>query len=599
MFCQFCGSRIPDGTVECPSCGSKMNSNRRQNSSSRGGGRYSAKKPKRGFGRIFRNLLLIVVAVVIVFIAFMLFADTPDYVSIVKNGHLGTYTDMTVREMLEVSKWGYEQTWDSGVTNDGKELVEVKFSSPGEEPTTIQFIMLDDAVFKLSAYVDPKLPIEKSTDLLFYINSLYYAEKLPEAMESEFKQADLLSLMKTTPANAVMYGASHDYTGDRAHLFKLFGEDELEVSVYDLMDVYGAGVNELFYGGDSLDSYDVDLSKVFGDVEPQETVQSTQPDIPNIPDVSKCKSYTVDELLQELGQNALRAERKYQGQYILLTGKICGFESNGEYFLLGEISDDSYSPGISCYIKSEKILDILLEKNEGDPLTIQCMVTRVHEDYQYSVDVLSIVESTLTTPVKPEYQESIQTSDNPQFGSVLRSAGEIRIRSGPSTSYADIGRLKGGTQVTIYEQQQEASGRWWGRMDDGWVCMDYIVFGEDTSVAPPNFNSGVSGSNSIVGIYGGDSGSVKIGYNDYNGSYFAQIEIIRLASFELDGYFDTNSRVLYLSGKDVVICDEWSSIDIALTFDINANNMTLAVEHSTNGMLPVGYSEVYTRARNE
>lgn len=238
------------------------------------------------------------------------------------------------------------------------------------------------------------------------------------------------------------------------------------------------------------------------------------------------------------------------------------------------------------------------------PLTEQEVLPQVTNAKDVTVPAPTVTEERPTIPATEEIIEppAVQTeapSSNSQIGSVLRSAGEVRIRSGPSTSYEDIGRLKGGTPIRIYEQQQEASGRWWGRMDDGWVCMDYIVFGEDSSVAPPNSNSEMNGSNSIIGIYGGDSGSVKIGYNEYDGSYFAQIEIIRLTSLELDGYFDTNTRTLYLSGRDVVICDEWSSIDIALTFDAYSENMTLVVDHSTNEMLPVGYAEVYTRAWNE
>ena len=70
-----------------------------------------------------------------------------------------------------------------------------------------------------------------------------------------------------------------------------------------------------------------------------------------------------------------------------------------------------------------------------------------------------------------------------QTGTVLRSAGELRIRSGAGTNYSEIGRLKGGDPVTIYEQKT-VNGMTWGNIGDGWVSMNYIVFGEDTSLAP-------------------------------------------------------------------------------------------------------------------
>ena len=68
-------------------------------------------------------------------------------------------------------------------------------------------------------------------------------------------------------------------------------------------------------------------------------------------------------------------------------------------------------------------------------------------------------------------------------GTVLRSAGQLKVRSGAGTNYTEIGRLQGGDTVTIYEQQN-ANGMTWGNIGYGWVSMDYIVFGVDNSQAP-------------------------------------------------------------------------------------------------------------------
>lgn len=62
----------------------------------------------------------------------------------------------------------------------------------------------------------------------------------------------------------------------------------------------------------------------------------------------------------------------------------------------------------------------------------------------------------------------------------------LRVRSGPSTGYSVVDRLKNGTRVTILEQKT-AGSMVWGRIDKGWVSMDYIVLDEkqETEVTPP------------------------------------------------------------------------------------------------------------------
>lgn len=56
---------------------------------------------------------------------------------------------------------------------------------------------------------------------------------------------------------------------------------------------------------------------------------------------------------------------------------------------------------------------------------------------------------------------------------VKLSVGELRIRSGPDTSYIEVGRLYGGEILTVTELQQ-TGGTQWGRISQGWICMDYV-----------------------------------------------------------------------------------------------------------------------------
>lgn len=57
----------------------------------------------------------------------------------------------------------------------------------------------------------------------------------------------------------------------------------------------------------------------------------------------------------------------------------------------------------------------------------------------------------------------------------------LRVRSGPGTSYAVCGYLYNGDAVTVTEQKTAGSTTW-GKMEKGWVSMDYIVL--DTQEEP-------------------------------------------------------------------------------------------------------------------
>lgn len=98
----------------------------------------------------------------------------------VKTGYLSEYTDMTVSEFLE----GYyglmydEIEWDGGTTDSDKLLVQVKFSDTNEifDPTTIQFTMLDEECFEVTAMVDPSMSTKKPTDVAALLNNAYYMQ---------------------------------------------------------------------------------------------------------------------------------------------------------------------------------------------------------------------------------------------------------------------------------------------------------------------------------------------------------------------------------------------------------------------------------------
>ena len=122
----------------------------------------------------------------------------------------------------------------------------------------------------------------------------------------------------------------------------------------------------------------------------------------------------------------------------------------------------------------------------------------------------------------------------------------LRIRSGPGTSYAVAGHLKPNDKVEILEQKKVGSVTW-GRIDKGWISMDYIVL-----------DSGSTGNT-------GSSGESVMG--TVNVKEFLRIRSGPGASYVVAGYLKPNDRVEILEQRKVGnttwgrISKGWISLD--------------------------------------
>jgi len=98
---------------------------------------------------------------------------------------------------------------------------------------------------------------------------------------------------------------------------------------------------------------------------------------------------TVDEMIDALDNNALKATKTYKDQYVELTGRLGNIDSDGKYFTLdllsGEISFDS----VSCRIQ-EKHLDQVMEFSENQEVTVTGTVVSVGDIMGYTLKVDTI-----------------------------------------------------------------------------------------------------------------------------------------------------------------------------------------------------------------
>ena len=169
-----------------------------------------------------------------------------------------------------------------------------------------------------------------------------------------------------------------------------------------------------------------------------------------------------------------------------------------------------------------------------------------------------------------------------QIGTVLRSAGELRIRSGAGTNYSEIGRLKGGDPVTIYEQKT-VNGMTWGNIGDGWVSMDYIVFGEDNSVAPQSQKA------DYFGDWITDDEKLYMNITQYGNG--ANIRVVNTIADNVDmtwtmyGEFDEHGALRYWNGvrKDHSMGTETLKYSNGEGAIVVSNGLTLSWHESAEG----------------
>lgn len=96
----------------------------------------------------------------------------------------------------------------------------------------------------------------------------------------------------------------------------------------------------------------------------------------------------LQDMLDDLDANALKAEKTYKNKYVEVKGKIANFDSSGSYITIEPVNADEWNfETVMCYIKNDAQLDYLLEKEVGDVVTIKGKIISVGEVLGYSINI--------------------------------------------------------------------------------------------------------------------------------------------------------------------------------------------------------------------
>ncbi|WP_455034217.1 OB-fold protein [Lachnoanaerobaculum gingivalis] len=99
--------------------------------------------------------------------------------------------------------------------------------------------------------------------------------------------------------------------------------------------------------------------------------------------------YTVDDLMAQLEENALKASNDHKGENVRITGKLGVIDSSGKYITLYPNTDFAIT-GIQCYIKNDDTKSKVAELSKDSLVTLTGKITDVGEVLGYSLNIDNI-----------------------------------------------------------------------------------------------------------------------------------------------------------------------------------------------------------------
>lgn len=175
-------------------------------------------------------------------------------IATVQNGYLGEYTDITVKEILDLTILHSQQEWKSERMSSDVTIVRAKYYEEGydELSTTIEFMVLNGECFKITNYSENMSDSANNYDLLLAMNTNYlmtYVSQNRDVIGDYQAEKALVAKFNDISASAIQYGASANYNGDRARICELFGEKTLDITVTELLSESGE-YDLTYYSGD-------------------------------------------------------------------------------------------------------------------------------------------------------------------------------------------------------------------------------------------------------------------------------------------------------------------------------------------------------------
>lgn len=117
-----------------------------------------------------------------------------------------------------------------------------------------------------------------------------------------------------------------------------------------------------------------------------------------------------------------------------------------------------------------------------------------------------------------------QKTDGTGKGIIANTYSGVNVRSGAGIGNAVVGKILNGTEVTILEVKLVGAAKW-GRVKQGWICMDYVTMISYDEI--PGNNSNNSGGNKGTGVSSFDEAERTTTTAVYTGSIKADTTVYK------------------------------------------------------------------------
>ncbi len=233
--------------------------------------------------------------------------------------------------------------------------------------------------------------------------------------------------------------------------------------------------------------------------------------------------------------------------------------------------------------------------------------------------------------------DNVTSSGKGVMGTIARCFKAVNVRSAPGTNNALVATINVGSRVEVFEKRLY-SGQYWGRVAQGWICMDYVLLDSelppDVKLDAPETTKATTATEStketvnrdnevlytvkgqttagveihndasatslkvgslkngmelrILGIKINNAGELWGRVDDYAGSGWVNMKNV---AYEVKGYVNTDEQPVYLNA------DAGSTIKGRLTLNtvVTIKSLTLNgstvfgwVEDGLNGWIPMG-----------
>lgn len=101
-------------------------------------------------------------------------------------------------------------------------------------------------------------------------------------------------------------------------------------------------------------------------------------------------SIDVSTMMDDLENNALKAEETYKDQYLEITGRLANIDSKGKYISVHSQTDDFSLVGVQCYIKDDAAKNKVMDMTKDDIITLKIHITNIGEIIGYQADIIEI-----------------------------------------------------------------------------------------------------------------------------------------------------------------------------------------------------------------